>query len=47
MRIVGEPHYDEDKLTDVEHIAINNEMKLVLKMMNGEEGSLYVESPIG
>ena len=43
MKIVGEPRYDVENLTELEHIAIKNEIKLVLIMMNGEEGSLSTE----
>ena len=43
MKIVGEPHYDVDILTKLEQITIKNEMKLILIMMNSEEGSLSAE----
>ena len=43
MKIVGEPGYDAENLTEFEHIVIKNEMKLILIMMNGEEGSLSTE----
>ena len=43
MKIVGEPRYDAENLIELEHIAIKNEMKLILIMMNGEEGSLSAE----
>ena len=43
MKIVGEPCYDAENLTELEQIPIKNEMKLILIMMNGEEGSLSVE----
>ena len=43
MKIVGESRYDAENLTELEQIAIKNEMKLILIMMNGEEGSLSAE----
>ena len=43
MKIIGEPRYDAEILTEFERSAIKNEMKLILIMMNDKEGSLSAE----
>lgn len=43
IEIENGPRYDEEILTELEKIAIKNEMKFILEMMNGEEGSLSAE----